>query len=277
MAIQLKEINSKKILTEATGYLDIGFTHSLNPYSGCAFACRYCYVRELPIQRFKGIPWGQWIDIKKNARENYRKEMKSLRRKQQPVNIYMSSATDPYQPLERKVQITRGVLEEMLEYPPDVLVIQTRGTLIERDKDLLVELKEKCKLIVSLTIETDREDVKQIFAPYAPSINKRLEVLKKLHDANITTQAAVSPVLPFTHEFPKRLKDKVDYIWIDTLTIGDGADGKRSLRLKMPDFFVENHFSEWYKQDLHIKVAEYFKRYFPNEMIRVSKQEAFLK
>lgn len=277
MAIQLKEINSKKILTEATGYLDIGFTHSLNPYSGCAFACRYCYVRELPIQRFKGIPWGQWIDIKKNARENYRKEMKSLRRKQQPVNIYMSSATDPYQPLERKVQITRGVLEEMLEYPPDVLVIQTRGTLIERDKDLLVELKEKCKLIVSLTIETDREDVKQIFAPYAPSINKRLEVLKKLHDANITTQAAVSPVLPFTLEFPKRLKDKVDYIWIDTLTIGDGADGKRSLRLKMPDLFVENHFSEWYKQDLHIKVAEYFKRYFPNEMIRVSKQEAFLK
>lgn len=165
MAIQLKEINSKKILTEATGYLDIGFTHSLNPYSGCAFACRYCYVRELPIQRFKGIPWGQWIDIKKNARENYRKEMKSLRRKQQPVNIYMSSATDPYQPIERKVQITRGVLEEMLEYPPDVLVIQTRGTLIERDIDLLVELKEKCKLIVSLTIETDREDVKQIFAP----------------------------------------------------------------------------------------------------------------
>lgn len=277
MAIQLKEINSKKILTEATGYLDIGFTHSLNPYSGCAFACRYCYVRELPIQRFKGIPWGQWIDIKKNARENYRKEMKSLRRKQQPVNIYMSSATDPYQPIERKVQITRGVLEEMLEYPPDVLVIQTRGTLIERDIDLLVELKEKCKLIVSLTIETDREDVKQIFAPYAPSINKRLEVLKKLHDANITTQAAVSPVLPFTLEFPKRLKDKVDYIWIDTLTIGDGADGKRSLRLKMPDLFVENHFSEWYKQDLHIKVAEYFKRYFPNEMIRVSKQEAFLK
>ncbi|WP_232019898.1 radical SAM family protein [Ureibacillus thermosphaericus] len=119
--------------------------------------------------------------------------------------------------------------------------------------------------------------MKQIFAPYAPSINKRLEVLKKLHDANITTQAAVSPVLPFTHEFPKRLKDKVDYIWIDTLTIGDGADGKRSLRLKMPDLFVENHFSEWYKQDLHIKVAEYFKRYFPNEMIRVSKQEAFLK
>ena len=117
MAIQLKEINSKKILTEATGYLDIGFTHSLNPYSGCAFACRYCYVRELPIQRFKGIPWGQWIDIKKNARENYRKEMKSLRRKQQPVNIYMSSATDPYQPLERKVQITRGVLEENAGIP----------------------------------------------------------------------------------------------------------------------------------------------------------------
>jgi DNA repair photolyase len=58
MGIEIKEIMAKKILTEAKGYLDVGFTHSLNPYSGCAFSCKYCYVREMPIQRFKEIPWG---------------------------------------------------------------------------------------------------------------------------------------------------------------------------------------------------------------------------
>lgn len=54
--IEIKEIHSKNILTEAKGYLDVGFTHSLNPYSGCAFSCKYCYVREMPIQKFKEIP-----------------------------------------------------------------------------------------------------------------------------------------------------------------------------------------------------------------------------
>ncbi|MED3662183.1 radical SAM protein [Ureibacillus sp. FSL K6-8385] len=276
MAIQFKEIQSKTILTKTTGYLDIGFTHSLNPYAGCAFACRYCYVRELPIQKFKGTPWGGWVEIKRNAREVYRREIVKLRKKELPVNIYMSSATDPYQPVERKACITRGILEEMRANPPDILVIQTRGPLIERDIDVLVQLKEQCTLIVSMTIETDREDVKRIFAPYAPSIKMRMEALRKLHLAGITTQAAVSPALPFTPEFPKLLRGIADYIWIDTLAIGDGAQGKRSSRLKMPQLFAENNFSEWYQKDLHVKLEKFFKRHFQSERIRISRQEAFL-
>lgn len=275
--MNIREIHSKTLLTKTSGYLDIGFTHSLNPYGGCAFACRYCYVRELPVQKFKGIPWGEWIDIKKNARELYRKEIGKLRKKEHPVHIYMSSATDPYQPIEREACITRGLLEEMMENPPDMLVIQTRSPIVERDMDLLVQLKAKCRLVVSMTVETDREDVKKIFAPYAPSIKMRLNALKRLHQAGIPTQAAISPVLPFTCEFPKQLKGIADYIWIDTMTIGDGADGKRSSRLKMPELFAENEFSEWYQQDLHVKVERFFKQHFPKDMIRVSKKEAFLK
>src|SRR5690606_33334958 len=168
--MQLKETIAKKILTEAKGYLDVVFSHSLNPYSGCAFSCKYCYVREMPIQRFKDIPWGEWVDIKTNAAENYQKEVMKLRKKNQTVNIFMSSATDPYQPIERKANITRGILEEMIVNPPDFLQIQTRSPLITRDIDLLVQLKEKCKVLVSMTVETDREDIKRIFAPYAPSI-----------------------------------------------------------------------------------------------------------
>ncbi len=276
MGIIVKEIFAKKILTEAKGYLDVGFTHSLNPYSGCAFSCRYCYVREMPIQRFKEIPWGEWLDIKTNAAENYRNEIMKIRKKNKPVNIFMSSATDPYQPIERKVNLVRGILEVMIENPPDFLWIQTRSPLITKDIDLLVVLKEKCKVLVSITVETDREDIKQIFAPYAPGIELRLKALKEIHDAGITTQASISPVLPFTPDFPMVLDGIVDHIWIDTLTIGDGAEGKRSERLGMPMLFKEHDLSKWYRKDIHVMVEKYFTKYFPSEMIRVSKQEAFL-
>ncbi|MFS0671680.1 radical SAM protein [Ornithinibacillus sp. 179-J 7C1 HS] len=275
MNIQLKEVLSKKILTEAKGYLDVGFTHSLNPYSGCGFSCLYCYVREMPLQRFKDIPWGEWVDIKTNARENYRNEIQKLRKKGTPVNIFMSSATDPYQPIERQANITRGILEEMIENPPDFVQVQTRGPLIERDIDLIEQLKETCNVLVSMTIETDREDMKRIFAPYAPGIKLRLKVLKKLHDAGIPTQASISPVLPFTPDFASALEGIVDHIWIDTLSIGDGAMGRRSTRLGMPALFEKHDLSKWYRKDIHVAVEKYFKKYFPEEMIRVSKDEAF--
>jgi DNA repair photolyase len=275
MGIELKETMAKKILTEAKGYLDVGFTHSLNPYSGCAFSCKYCYVREMPIQKFKEIPWGEWLEIKTNAAENYRKEIIKLCNKSKPVNIFMSSATDPYQPIEHKAHITRGILEEMIEHPPDFLQIQTRSPLITRDIDLLKKLKEKCGVLVSMTIETDREEIKQIFSPYAPGIKLRLKALKEIHEAGISTQASISPVLPFSPEFPKALEGIVEHIWIDTLSIGDGSMGKRSERLGMPKLFEEHGLSKWYRKDLHEMVKKYFINYFHSEMIRVSRQEAF--
>lgn len=271
----INEVLSKKILTEATGYLDVGFTHSLNPYSGCAFACKYCYVREMPIQRFRENPWGTWLDAKTNAAELYRKEIVQLRKKNQPVRIFMSSATDPYQPAERVAEITRGILEEMLVHPPDFVQIQTRGPLVARDIKLLKQLQEKCELVVSMTIETDREDVKRIFAPVAPGIRLRMKALKEVHDAGIFTQAAISPVLPFTPDFAKLLQGSVDRIWIDTLSIGDGSMGKRSGRLGMPKLFEEHGFATWYGEDIHVKVKRYFASHFPADMIRVSKDEAY--
>lgn len=272
---QINEVAAKKILTEAKGYLDVGFTHSLNPYSGCSFSCLYCYVREMPISRFKDIPWGEWVDIKINAAENYKNEIKKLRKRAKTVNIFMSSATDPYQPIERKAKVTRGLLEAMLEYPPDFIQIQTRGPLVKRDIDLLSQLKEVCQVLVSITIETDREDVKRIFAPYAPGIKIRLQALKEVHEAGIGTQASISPVLPFTRNFPSALEGIVDHIWVDTLTIGDGAMGKRSNRLGMPKLFREHGIDKWYDLNLHTKVEKYFKKFFPSDMVRVSKDEAY--
>jgi len=276
MTKHIKETQAKKILTEAKGYLDVGFTHSLNPYSGCGFSCLYCYVREMPIQRFKDIPWGEWVDIKTNAAENYRKEILRLRKKAKLVNIFMSSATDPYQPIERKATITRRLLEEMIDHPPDFIQIQTRSPLIKRDIDLLVILKEKCNVLVSMTIETDREDIKRLFAPYAPGITLRLNVMKQLHDAGISTQASISPVLPFTPDFPKVLQGKADHIWIDTLSIGDGSMGKRSEKLGMPTLFEEHGLSKWYRKDIHVAVEKYLKNTFHVIELEFLKMKRFL-
>lgn len=276
MKIETNHRLARQILTEAKGYLDVGFTHSLNPYSGCAFSCKYCYVREMPIQRFKGIPWGEWVDIKTNAKDVYRKEINKLRKKAKPVAIFMSSATDPYQPIERTAIITRGILEEMIEYPPDFLQIQTRSPLITRDLDVLVELKEKCNMLVSMTIETDREDMKRLFAPVAPGIKARINALKTIHRAGVPTQASISPVLPFTPNFANHLIGIADHIWIDTLSIGDGSMGKRSKRLGMPQLFEEHDLSKWYLNDLHVRVENYFKAFFPADRVRVSKDEAYL-
>ncbi|WP_405169769.1 radical SAM protein [Paenibacillus sp. FSL H8-0280] len=275
MPIEIKDIVSKKILSEVKGYLDIGFTHSLNPYTGCAFACEYCYVREMPIQKFKDIPWGSWVDVKKNAAENYLREVSLLRRKNKPISIFMSSATDPYQPVEQKANITRSLLEAMDTNPPDSLQIQTRSPLVARDLDILLKLKGKCRILVSMTIETDREDVKRIFSPYAPGIDLRVKALKKIKDAGIHTQVSISPVLPFSPNFANKIQGITDRIWIDTLLIGDGQMGMRSERLGMPQLFDVNSWDRWYEKSIHLKVEKYFKARFPSEIIHVSKNSAY--
>lgn len=274
-AMDVREIVSKSILTEVQGYLDVGFTHSLNPYSGCAFACKYCYVREMPVQRFKTAAWGEWLDVKTNAAERYAAEMAKLRKRSKPVKLFMSSATDPYQPIERQAKITRGILEAMLDHPPDFIQLQTRSPLVARDAGLLAKLAGKTRLLVSMTIETDREDMKRLFAPYAPGIKLRLKALRKLHEAGIPTQASISPVLPFTPDFPNVLLGIADRIWIDTLSIGDGAMGRRSKRLGMPELFAEHGLSAWYRSDIHRSVERYFRKFFPDGAIRISKEEAF--
>lgn len=126
-----------------------------------------------------------------------------------------------------------------------------------------------------MTIETDREDIKRLFAPVAPGIKLGIQALREVHEVGITIQASISPVLPFTPDFPKLLEGIVDRIWIDTLNIGNSLMGKRSERLGKPQLFKAYGHSEWYQKDIHHRVEKYFKKTFPQEMIQVSKEEAF--
>ncbi len=100
MSSELFYKNPKTILNKGTGFLS-GYTHSLNPYTGCSFGCSYCYVREMPVSLFREGEWGNWVDVKNGAANLLKKELYRAKAKGN-VTIFMSSSTDPYQPIEQK-------------------------------------------------------------------------------------------------------------------------------------------------------------------------------
>lgn len=216
---------ARTILTETGGYL-AGFTHSLQPYSGCEFSCAYCYVRELAVQRASShrLPWSRWISPKTNAPELLRAAAR--RGALAGARIFCASATDPYTPLERKLRLTRRCLEVMVSSPPTALVVQTRSPLVLRDADLLASIPG---CVVSMTVSTDDDRIRRALEPNAPSIALRVEALSKLRAAGVRTQAAVAPLLPCDPDALAALLDPVaEKVVVDDFFQGDGAGGRRS-------------------------------------------------
>lgn len=223
VAVFLREARS--ILTPTGGYL-AGFTHSLQPYAGCAFDCSYCYVRELAVQRASPyrLPWSRWIAAKTNAPALLRRAAE--RGRLAGARIFCSSATDPYVPLERRLRLTRGCLDVLAAHPPERLVLQTRSPDVVRDADLLARIPS---VRVSITIATDDERVRRAFEPNAPATSLRVAALRALRARGIPTQAAISPLLPCDPERLAGLLDPVvDRVVVDDFFRGDGAGGRRS-------------------------------------------------
>lgn len=247
MLKSLAERHARHALTRTGGYLR--FTHTLNPYIGCAFACRFCYVQGLTPHQVRshdtGEAWGEYVEAKRNLPGLLRREMRRLRERGRPVTIYCSSATDPYQGAEAVYGITRGCLEVLAEEPPDALVIQTRSPLVVRDLDLLARVPN---LLVSMTIETDGGEMVRRFMPRAPRPAKRHAAIREVGAAGIRTQVAVSPVLPCE---PERFVDWLlqtgagRYV-VDTFTSGDGRYGKRSEAFGVPEMLAAAGRSGWW-------------------------------
>lgn len=184
----ISKIHVRQILTKPAGSLG-SFDFSLNPYIGCGFGCSYCYASFFQADPDKFETWGTWVQIKANAVEVLRAK-RDLRGKR----IFMSSATDPYQPLEAKVEITRRLVEEMsdpLRQPR--LVVQTRGPLVTRDIDLLKRFGE---VRVNMSITTDSDDIRKEFEPSCASIERRLEAVRELKAAGLETGISIMPMLP---------------------------------------------------------------------------------
>ncbi|WP_029192473.1 SPL family radical SAM protein [Paenibacillus harenae] len=262
--------NPKTILNKGTGFLS-DYSHSLNPYTGCSFGCSYCYVRQMPVAAFRKEEWGTWVDIKKEAADVLRKELARAKRKGK-VTIFMSSSTDPYQPVEYKERVTRSLLEAMADDPPDFLFVQTRSPLVRRDIDLLLQLKDKVR--VSMTVETDREDMRKIFTPDAPPIPARLKTLQLLADAGVPVQATVAPVLPSSEHFPELLKSLVDRVCVDDYFMGDGSGGKRTRQLGIQSMYEKLGLGEWYGPTAYRKVYDELRKVFPEGRVYLS-QEGF--
>jgi len=187
------------------------FDYCLNPYTGCQTGCRYCYAR-LFMPRYSGHkePWGEFVDVKKNAVELLKKQLERAKK----GTVWISSVCDPYQPLEAGYELTRGCLKELLkkQFPVN---IQTKSKLVLRDLDLF---RQFATIDVGFTIATDDEKVAKLFEPQASPVNERIKALETIHDEGIRTFAFIGPLLPGNPErLVNNLAGRVDYVYIDRM------------------------------------------------------------
>ena len=183
----------RDILTRATGFMD-AYDFTLNPYAGCAFGCTYCYAAFFSRSTSERDAWGEWVRVKENAFDLLaRRRAGSLDGKL----IYMSSVTDPYQPVERKLKLTRGLLHELAARHRPKLVVQTRSPDVVRDADVFREIVSRGgRVQVNMTITTDDEDVRRAFEPSCPSNWKRLRAVATLAEKQVDTCVTMTPLLP---------------------------------------------------------------------------------
>ncbi len=185
----METVVSRSIFSLATGFIRrAGFEWTCNPYVGCTFGCSYCYAAFLPQNRRPVNEWGQWFQAKINAVELAREQA----RRMGDQAVYLSSVTDPYLPAERRLLLSRGIIEAMLPYQPRLLV-QTRGPLVVRDFDLL---KQFHAVRINLSIPTDSEEVRRAFEPKAPPLESRWQALSAARRAGLPVGICVTPMLP---------------------------------------------------------------------------------
>jgi DNA repair photolyase len=195
MPLIVNQVTAKSVLSRSNIG---GITYCVNPYTGCSHGCRYCYATFM--KRFSGHhePWGSFVDAKVNAPSVLRNQLvraaKGL--------VLISSVTDPYQPIEKTLALTRGCLEALRphDFPLDIL---TKSPLVLRDIDVLSTFSE---VEVGVTITTDDEKMRRLFEPNAPPIADRLNALEQLFRAGIRTYAFLGPILPMQ---PERLAEMV--------------------------------------------------------------------
>ena len=183
---------AREILTRATGFIG-GYDFTLNPYSGCGFGCTYCYAAFFTRSQEQQDNWGLWV----NAKENAARLLGELRPGElDGKRIYMSSVTDPYQPLERRLKLTRRILEVLAGRHQPKLVVQTRSPLALRDADLFREIERKGgRVQVNMTVTTDDEDVRMTFEPGCPSNPARLKAIGKIQEADVQSCITLTPLL----------------------------------------------------------------------------------
>jgi DNA repair photolyase len=178
---EVREVRCKTLLHS----LDFGrgsLEYTVNLYKGCTHGCVYCYAPSLVHDDRR---WGAFVDAKVNAPEVLRRELRGV----EPAPVFLSSASDPYQPLEARYRLTRRCLEELraADFPVSVL---TRSPLVLRDLDLLTRM-EWVRVGCSVSTAANR-----FYEPGVPPLERRLETLRTLGEAGIRTFVSLAPVIP---------------------------------------------------------------------------------
>lgn len=219
---------------------DVGFEVSLNPYRGCEHGCAYCYAR--PFHEYLGFSAGLDFEtrilVKEEAPQLLRRELASPR--WSPQVIALSGVTDPYQPAERRFQLTRRCLEVLAEFRNPVAVV-TKNHLVSRDADLLGELARHQAAVVHLSITTLDPQLQRILEPRASTPERRLAAIRTLREAGIPVGVMVAPVIPglTDHEVPRILEAAAQ--------AGASRAGYIALRLPLG---VQELFESWLERHL---------------------------
>ncbi len=186
---------------------DISFSASINPYRGCEHGCVYCYAR--PTHEYLGFSSGLDFEtkilVKEDAPQLLRRELNSPKWK--PQTLAMSGVTDAYQPIERKLELTRKCLQVLVEFVNPVGVV-TKNSLVTRDVDLFAELAKENAVAVFISITTLEEKLRQNMEPRTSTIAARLAALETLAKAGVPAGVMVAPVIPGLndHEIPDILQ-----------------------------------------------------------------------
>ena len=217
---------------------DVGFDASVNPYRGCEHGCSYCYAR--PFHEYLGLSPGLDFEtrilVKEDAPELLRRELQSPRWKPQPLAL--SGVTDAYQPVERRLQITRGCLKVLAEFRNPVIIV-TKNHLVTRDADLLAELAGHRAASVAISVTTLDGELARRLEPRASHPRRRLQAVAALAEAGVPAGVLVAPIIPALndHEIPAVLAAAAEA----------GACWASFVILRLPGA-VEGLFVEWLDQ-----------------------------
>jgi DNA repair photolyase len=227
----------------------MGFRWSLNPYQGCFHNCVYCFARAHAklADRDPGAGFSARVGIKVNAATLLREELSRPGWKRETVAF--GTATDPYQPIEGSTRLTRSCLTALRDYRTPIGLI-TKGTMVLRDIDVLIELSKRAKTTVAFSIPTIDEEVWSRTEPGTPSPRQRLKVLKALVDAGIEAGVGMAPVLPGLSDSPRQLEATVAaaaeagacFLWANVVYLKPGT---------------KEHFMEFLRRDYPKLLASY--------------------
>ena len=205
--VEYRSLEPKSILNRSISKRRLSLAYSINPYRGCEFGCRYCYARY--THGFMAAPespaesegptlrdpeaFERRIFLKKNAAWLLEQELRQIDPRDE---IALGTATDPYQPLERREGVTRSLLEVFSRKQGYCLGIITKSNLILRDRDLLRRVAERNTLVVHCTITTTDAELARKLEPRAPRPDLRFEAVRGLREVGIRTGILCSPLLP---------------------------------------------------------------------------------